>query len=111
MQLALDDLVYVSLWGHVEATVCVILACIPRIGIFFMRLYRKYTWRDQQNLHSNDASVEQRGGDDFVPSGRSPRPFGSASNSGMSEVGKTGLSGEPKVVGPPGGDRDTPSNV
>ena len=67
---ALDDLVDVSLWGHVEASTCVILACIPRISLFFMRLYRKHhhSRRADQNLHSaDDPSVaEKRGSDRFA---------------------------------------------
>ncbi|KAK3984420.1 hypothetical protein QBC44DRAFT_375184 [Cladorrhinum sp. PSN332] len=53
------DLVEVSFWGHVEASVCVILACIPRISIFFMRIYRMHSRHMAENLSSN-ASVGHR---------------------------------------------------
>ncbi|KAK4463533.1 hypothetical protein QBC42DRAFT_265459 [Cladorrhinum samala] len=59
------DLVDVSLWGHVEASVCVILACIPRISILFMRLYRMHDSRRRDMMEedfdpSSDASAGHR---------------------------------------------------
>jgi len=86
MKLA-DDLVDVSLWGHVEASVCVILACIPRISIFFMRTYRKYTRRAAENLHSGPFSAER--GDGHMPALFDASEHRSASHSGMSEVGRS----------------------
>ncbi|KAH6842477.1 hypothetical protein B0I37DRAFT_382011 [Chaetomium sp. MPI-CAGE-AT-0009] len=73
------DLVDVSLWGHVEASVCVILACIPRISIFFMRIYRKYFRRATENLQSG-SSVEHGGPTSHseISGAGKPRFFGGA---------------------------------
>lgn len=82
-----DDLYEVSLWGHVEAAVCVILACIPRVSIFFMRLSRKYSSRyTAVNLQSN-SSAERGSGDPLASFNTSTRG-GAASHSGMSGMSR-----------------------
>ncbi|KAK4168128.1 hypothetical protein QBC43DRAFT_284766 [Cladorrhinum sp. PSN259] len=61
------ELVPVSFWGHVEASVCVILACIPRISIFFMRLYRMNSRHTMAENLSSNASVDHRSSTILVP--------------------------------------------
>ena len=86
----LDDLVDVSLWGHIEASVCVILACIPRISILVMRTCRKYALQTAESLRTDPSSAER--GDRNQPAlfsaSEQPRS-NSASPLDMSETGRS----------------------
>jgi len=88
----LDDLVEVSLWGHVEASVCVILACIPQISIFVMRTYRKYAHRTAESPRSGPSSAERGDGNGptlaLFNASEQRRPE-SVSRSAMSEIGRS----------------------
>jgi len=81
-----DDLVDVSLWGHVEASVCVILACIPRISVFFMRLYRKHSLCKADNLRSGASDTHWNG--DALVRFDGPKGWPPHLNPGMSDVEK-----------------------
>ncbi|GAB1316037.1 hypothetical protein MFIFM68171_06247 [Madurella fahalii] len=86
------DLYEVSLWGHVEATVCVILACIPRISILFMRISRNYSSRRSAENLQSDSSAEQGSGNTLGPF-KASESVRSASHPGMSQAGKSHLFG------------------